>query len=1104
MMKRMKQKNCLRVALTLIALIMSLPTFAIFTFNSGSQLDSGKWIKVFVDKTGIYEITYEQLREMGFENPERVSVYGKGGRMLPATFTDRYLRPMFTDGLANVGVIHSNGKLFFYGEGTSSVVPSTDTANPYFVRESKNIYTDEGVYFLTDKDDTPAGIPYVAKDYPNAGAYTEGIDYCYHEDDQYQNSTNTGQLFWGESFIMEDREYEWPVDMQYRIADRPVSMECIIYASSAASADAGQMEFGVRGAQGNMLYDLKPATSGNFTPQTDKRASLEISDNKGTVYVKAKNPGDFSFLNLDYWILTYPKSIPNFMTADENTQQRIHFYPLDRNGGRFTAATDRPLIALDVSDHTKVTRLKSQSTDDGLEFTFPTGVSPVSIVMFDPTRSQYVIERYEDVKAPGLRPLAEGGADMLIIAPDYMDAQAQRIADLHTVHDKMVVKVVHPSDIFNEFGGGIPDPMAYRSMVKLISGSNAEVKLKNILFLGPLYSDYRQAVRDAWSEGHIAYQEPTVTATRDASNAMDYYGMTGDFVHITALADERVNVGVGVLPVSTIAEAETAIDKIEEYVTETDFAMVTNEMLFVSCPGDDHIHDNQIVQSASALDNYSPTRFVKSTLCIDAFGYKKAQKMFLDHYNRGKLFTIYLGHGGSGLLTQSYDFFTNGVLMDMKNRHLGFIYVGGCDLTYADKGEKGMGTLMVTDASRGFVGAIVSSRTTWSGQNKDLGDRLTQSLFRSVDNPDVLREKSPTIGEVYADAKSLSTYSNGLCYLLIGDPALRLPVAVRAITLQLPEKFVTGQQITVKGQVLTATGEEDNNFNGSLVMKMMYPAINKTSGDVVTGLISQGKKVDVTYPDIRLLELRGDIKDGKFQLEFNAPAATNGYDNQSFQIYVASYDKENQVGASGFSVIKKVENEAQTGTVLDENMPVVKAEYVAATQSVRIETSDDHAFRTQAVRALVDGVQKPIITSASAQVAVTWAEYNLPVSDMANGKHTLTVHATDMAGNKNVFSYNFEKKEAKAPLTLNVEQKAAVGDVAFVVSGDTAGEDGDMTLEVADDSGKIIYTAPIEGVNAVWDSTSYISKGKVQLFRARVVAGSKYSEWLDFAAISEQ
>ena len=47
-----------------------------------SALSEGRWVKIRVDRNGLYKIDRETLAEWGFDDPSRVTVYGYGGSRL--------------------------------------------------------------------------------------------------------------------------------------------------------------------------------------------------------------------------------------------------------------------------------------------------------------------------------------------------------------------------------------------------------------------------------------------------------------------------------------------------------------------------------------------------------------------------------------------------------------------------------------------------------------------------------------------------------------------------------------------------------------------------------------------------------------------------------------------------------------------------------------------------------------------------------------------------------------------------------------------------------------------------------------------------------------
>ena len=78
-------------------------------WHSSSVLNSGKWVKIRVDSTGMQQITHSKLIEMGFKSPEDVTVWGYSGAML----NDDRFRNDIPDNLPQTPAIHYSGKLYF-------------------------------------------------------------------------------------------------------------------------------------------------------------------------------------------------------------------------------------------------------------------------------------------------------------------------------------------------------------------------------------------------------------------------------------------------------------------------------------------------------------------------------------------------------------------------------------------------------------------------------------------------------------------------------------------------------------------------------------------------------------------------------------------------------------------------------------------------------------------------------------------------------------------------------------------------------------------------------------------------------------------------------
>lgn len=92
-------------------------------YAAHSVLANGKWAKIKVSSTGVYQLTNELIRRAGFSNPDKVKIYGYGGNLQNEVLDDAYLRSH--DDLKEVPTYVSNGRRLFYAEGPVSWASAT-------------------------------------------------------------------------------------------------------------------------------------------------------------------------------------------------------------------------------------------------------------------------------------------------------------------------------------------------------------------------------------------------------------------------------------------------------------------------------------------------------------------------------------------------------------------------------------------------------------------------------------------------------------------------------------------------------------------------------------------------------------------------------------------------------------------------------------------------------------------------------------------------------------------------------------------------------------------------------------------------------------------
>lgn len=141
-----------------------------------SVLREGRWAKIRVAESGIYQLTSALVRQAGFTDINKVKLYGYGGNLINETLDPKDL--VGHDDLKEVATCDVDGKRLFYARGPVSW--ETETAD----RRTRNYYSNYGYYFLTeDTSSEPAKVDYdtfVASFYPSPDFYHD-----IHEQDAF-------------------------------------------------------------------------------------------------------------------------------------------------------------------------------------------------------------------------------------------------------------------------------------------------------------------------------------------------------------------------------------------------------------------------------------------------------------------------------------------------------------------------------------------------------------------------------------------------------------------------------------------------------------------------------------------------------------------------------------------------------------------------------------------------------------------------------------------------------------------------------------------------------------------------------------------------------
>lgn len=952
-------------------------------------------VKISIGKTGVYEISYSELREMGFSQPSAVGITGRGGKSLEVTGAlDLSSLNM------PVPVLHLNDKLYFYGIGVDafSFHNSDYYLGGYFTNDGLNIYSSAGYYFLTD--DPALVVPISTSPYVHSDSKANaGIAFVSHENDLEQNIHRSGNLFWGERFNNgQPSERTWPLDITGVDSSVPGFFDCVFYAESEtegslslATAEVPEVASWNSYAKSTYLTPL-PGTS-TQVPLTSEGNSLTLR------YESEDNTGGIA--HLDYWVMSYRKS-----TSEGFSQNASTFaFPDIQSPTEVALPAGFPAIAIDVTPGSAPTLLEAKEgcvtvsrREDG---------AVPQVVIFNPELPQLKTQFVGDVARTSLRERAAEGADLIIIAPERFLRYADEIAELHRNHDGSKVITATIEDVYDEFSDGLPHPAAYRSLVKLAMQS-AAVPLKNILLIGPCASDARGMAqqRDPYSH-HIVFQAAKVHGERGAYPAAAYYGMTSDNLNAAKLEKEKVNIGVGWLPFENDADAANYISKIERYLNHTNHAMTVADFLYVGGLYEDHTHEKQCTSLAANLAKGNSV--INSVVAVDAYGNEKASAKFVDYLNTGKSLFIYFGHASEMMYGKDTKFFTKADALKLTNQYLPFAFTAGCSTTKCDEGVRGISESLVVGSRHGAIGGMVSLCDTWSNSNASLVTAFTGNMLDPEKALDAAGSRPLSIGEIYAATLSKSNNENDLSYLLMCDPALVVPMPLRKIALAIEENPVPGNRISLAGTITDGNGKIDSDFSGNVVIKLAEPAVTLESDDLETGKANNTAILKVTYGDKIASIASAAVENGRFSLSMTLPEYFSSFNAGECVAYASAFSPEHFLGASGNASLPSFSSAQQPGTAADVVPPVIEDFFYDHDNVTLMLTASDNrginlsnASPSQSPKLWIDGKMRK-----SLSLTVTGIDngdgqciLSATLPPLSEGNHTASVEISDFAGNK--------------------------------------------------------------------------------------------------------
>jgi len=945
-----------------------------------SALSEGIWVKISVEETGIYKLTFADLKKMGFSDPAKVSVHGYGGWLLDENFSKPY-----TDDIPATAVWRGNDYLLFYAKGP--IKWQYDGSR--FVHEN-NPYSNHGTYFITDA--TPV------KDMASVASTNNGAslqintfdDYFLHEK-ELVSVNNSGRELFGESFESNNSQSFSFLIPGITGDEGRVSFRFIAKAVGAT----GRVTLGIDGNElinGSIRIDNDSYTQ---AVEYSNTAAWTGAKNENTRVTVAYNPsGHKSYL--DFIRLQVKRELKSYA---ENGKPFTFFRSVAsrRNVSQFTIKDATPnIMVFDVTDDLNPGLMETTLSSSGeLSFTIPASETIREFVLIDHSKSFKTPDIVGRIPNQNLHALSQ--TDMVILAPPAFTGEANRLAAYHRENNLNLetVTVVTPEQVFNEFSSGTPDATAIRRFMKMFydrSTSQADAPKFLLLFGAGSYDNRR--LTDLWkkipTDNYILTYQSQNSIDADSYVMDDYFGFLGDNSGggVSSNFSDDLMLGIGRFPVQTVSQAKAAVDKVIAYMDNHTTGIWKNTLCFLADDGssiDDYSlkHMSQANTLAESLERRYP-EFLINKLFFDAYKkstlggrttYPDIEAGLQRQLKEGTMILNYTGHGNRTSLSDE-QVITSSDIRQATYPYLPLWITATCDFTPFDVLETSAGEEVFLNPRSGGIALFTTTRVAFTDSNFEINDSLLVNLFKRENG------RRLTLGEVIRATKQNYPYKDRVRFTLIGDPALtlsfpELQIRITEINGQaLSEKdfdFRALERITVKGEITGTDGTKATDFNG-----MIFATITD-SRQVITTLDNNRTGNTLQYNDYPNILYKGneEVNHGDFSFSFTVPKDIS-YSGQSGKMSLYAVDEQTNTEANGAFLQFRVggtDDNAET----DDDGPEIRALYL-----------NDNTF--------VDGGK---VNDTPFFVAVLWDKRGINIAGSSIG-HDLTL----VIDNNPLSSYN--------------------------------------------------------------------------------------------------
>jgi hypothetical protein len=859
------------------------------TINSieNSVLASGDWYRFYIEKSGVYKISKGFLNQLGFNtnvNPQKIKIYGNGGRMIPLLNSIDYPNDLAENAIQFIGeedgVFDNEDFILFYAEGVDQWNNESTT--------HLNLYDTKSYYYVTAQGENGKRInPLPQPDGIATTIFTNFDDYQFYEKD-LNNIGRIGRNWYGEQLTSQSTQ---TFDFSFPNIDT-TSPIYITVNSAAVSFGSSNLKIKAGGIEQTASFSAIPTNSSTLFSTANSNLSINASENI-TTELTYNNNG-----------IPSAKGYLNFITARAKRNLKGYgkqFVFQNLNSGTLLGIGEYQLTnAAGISqvwDITSIYDVQRIENTTSSSFNFKVNLGEVrKYIAIDPAdyftplkESQSKVVN-QDIKGTIFNN-NQGqfqDIDYIIITPANLATEAERLAQFHRNYSQLNVKVVTLDKIYQEFSSGKQDIGAIRNLAKYVyfNASSPDKRIKYLNLFGDTSYDYKNRIPNNTNIVPI-FHSLISNSLLASTMSDDFYGMFDPNEGRMFSGSDGLDLAVGRMLVSNLTDAGEMIDKVIDYHDIKSYGRWRN--LFTLLSDDvDESWEGVIQQQLDNLGNnissenpyvnvmkYHADSFVQEA----SAGGQRYPKLKLEIRNaieQGSLVFNYFGHGGEDQLASERIFEkTDAQVLNNQFRYPLFVTVT-CEFTRFDNPFRPTaGEYTYWNSRGGAISLVTTTRQIGVQTGQDINNFFSAYLY-GFNSDEVI-----SISEALRRAKN-DYNSSTLMVFYVGDPAIILPIPKPKIVLtQINDTpietstfiFNALSRVKLAGEVRNLNGDALlDDYNGDIAIQIFDKSINRsTLGN--DGTSNANGLILMNFQTLGETVFRGNatVTNGLFEFEFVVP-----------------------------------------------------------------------------------------------------------------------------------------------------------------------------------------------------------------------------------------